>query len=655
MTLTADEAPPEAAAQREGRRISRPEAVEHACVILALAWWAGPLTDRVGGRGPGAVSVGLALLLPALLVVQPWRRVGPWGLALGGATGGAALFVCVVSATGWYGGNDAASYCYAALLGLTLLGYARGPRRRELVTVVIMAAGMGEFLHAFPAWAAGDVPARVMIGSFYWWNPFAAFLLPGALLGLSSLVWARGAVQLLGAFAFPLCTAGIVLSTSRATMACLAAGVLAVAALALLRPRRLRALGLCLLGLALAGLVLTMVTGPPVFPHRQPALAGTAARSQGQSLSDNGGYRLEFWQEAWAVARRHPVAGGGFHSLAAAGQLETPAGWARSNLAHNGYLQALSDGGLLLAVPFLALLAMAASATARGALRLSPLARGGSALGPPWVAVGVPLAAGGLLAHTAVDFDWSHPANLAMTAALLGVGAGLLPGRRPRRAFTRGLAGAGLVGLLVTAGLTATAWDRVGASLAAAQRAPDREHRLALLADSSVSDVRVDQELLRAAFFAPGATPPAGDAASLRRALERTRRLATQDRHLALLRAGVQALLGDSNDALAEAASLRRAVGRYVPPYADELARVYAYSGRLDEVRHLQAPLIRQQTGPGDGWPRVLLLERLLGPSDEVTRCAAGFAMAASPAPVGRSIPLPLTGPPCDRLTGGAA
>ncbi|MDP9165219.1 MAG: O-antigen ligase family protein, partial [Actinomycetota bacterium] len=307
-------------------------------------------------------------------------------------------------------------------LGLILLGYLRDKDRRQAVALVIMAAGLVEVVHGLPTWIAGGRPSVALTGSFYWWNPFAAFLLAPALLSLAAVAWRARPARLLGAATFPLCAAGIVLSTSRATMACLAAGTLALVGVATFGPGRRRRLLRCAGLLAAAAAVVLALTGPPFFPARVGALGGTSARGQSQSLADNGTYRVQFWREALVVAGRNPIAGAGFHSLGTASQRGTPPTWARSNLAHNGFLQVLSDGGLLLGVPFLAVLIGSGFGLARVGRRAVRGARAapvdpGEDDSETWLRLGVPVAAAGLLAHSAVDFDWSHPADLAMLAA----------------------------------------------------------------------------------------------------------------------------------------------------------------------------------------------------------------------------------------------
>ena len=77
------------------------------------------------------------------------------------------------------------------------------------------AAGLVEFWEAFLPWWGGGHPETAMSGTFYWWNPFAAFLLPGALLGAALAIAGRQTWRTLGWLAAPMCAAGIVFSSSR--------------------------------------------------------------------------------------------------------------------------------------------------------------------------------------------------------------------------------------------------------------------------------------------------------------------------------------------------------------------------------------------------------------------------------------------------------
>ncbi len=94
----------------------------------------------------------------------------------------------------------------------------------------------------------------------------------------------------------------------------------------------------------------SVLTGPPFFPERVSATAATAARAE--SFVTNGVQRFEDWRRAVAIFVEWPVTGAGFYSYdGATVAVTTKRDGVSTAFAHNGFLQALSDGGLVLAVP----------------------------------------------------------------------------------------------------------------------------------------------------------------------------------------------------------------------------------------------------------------------------------------------------------------
>jgi O-antigen ligase len=168
-------------------------------------------------------------------------------------------------------------------------------------------------------------------------------------------------------------------------------------------------------------------------------------------------------------------------SLVSATAKVTPAGWPRSPLAHNDYLQAFAEGGLLLGLPFLAACVLIGIGLLR-VLRSRVHRRAFD------VRTGLAVGALALMAHAAVDFDWTYPALLILFAVVAALAiapvlrrpeqAGSLPRRdewphSDRRGFALRAA---LVGLLVVAtivgGLAAHVGGlRLGYHTAAGQQA----------------------------------------------------------------------------------------------------------------------------------------------------------------------------------------
>ncbi|GAC1323661.1 MAG: hypothetical protein NVSMB13_03890 [Mycobacteriales bacterium] len=610
---------------------------EHQAVLAALLWWALPMTHRLGGRGPGAVSGGLLLMVPALLLVQPWRRLPVRWSALALSVPIAAFGVCLVAPTGWYGANDAAAYAYACLLGLVVLAYARTATRRLALAALICLAGLEQFTQAFLPWWGGSSPTRSMSGTFYWHNPYAAFLLAPALLGVALAVGKRSPWRLVGWVSAPLCAAGIALSTSRATMACLVVGWSLIGSSLLIRtPRR----SPFLRWLAVSGLAVTalfVLTGPPFFSHRSSPLAATADRTVGQSLEANGSYRTEFWREALAVGSHHPVAGGGFQSLALASDGLVPFGWARSPLAHSGYLQAWSDGGLLLGLPVLALVLAVAGGLLR---RLAAVPR--QTLDPGALGFGVPVAALALMAHSAVDFDWSRPALLSMTAlvAVVGLAGGsdssvTSPGSRWGRLGAAG----GCAIVLVIAITAAYAWDGSSAALARPyrQQTPAAAAELLIAGAGPLSDYRLAARVLDLATAKTPMPESVVPPALVRRAIGATAAAAVVDRRVALRRAQALAQLGQRDDAVVLARTVLSSVGPAHGPYAADVARVLAAAGDLPGARRLLLSELRADLAPAGGgpglWTHTAALLEIEGRSDDLSRCAYTAASRLQPVP----------------------
>jgi O-antigen ligase len=362
------------------------------------------------------VTTGAGFTLVALLASRPDRQLGPVPIWLAVATSVGAFVVAGTAPSGWQGATIAAPYACAAWLLLAVGAEVR--RRRQtapLIALVVVVATLVEFYGGWTAWHGGMDPRVPFSGTFYWYNQLAAFMLPGAIIGMAFWLGRRGPMALVGLLAAALGSIAVVYSTSRASLACLALGLGLVVVLHLvLTPGRstwLRAFA----GVSIVSAGVVLMGGPPFFPERYSPLAGTAGRAGGQSLGQNGGYRLDFWREAIAVFTHHPLVGSGFRGLASVADALVPASWPKSPLAHNGYLQALSDGGLVLGVPVCVGSALLAWLLLRQLLR----AVRESEVSP--VSLAVPIALAALLAHSFVDFDWSYSSLLALTAVLGGL------------------------------------------------------------------------------------------------------------------------------------------------------------------------------------------------------------------------------------------
>jgi O-antigen ligase len=422
--------------------------------FVAVAWWLVEVTRSWAGRDSPSVTVGALLLGLALLVNRPDSVLPRRVIALAAALSVGAYIVPLTAPSGWAGAKDAASYVGGAWLCVLVAGLiVRRPEARLWLVIAIAASAPIEFMSGWLGWWGGGSPSVAMVGTFYWHDSYAAFLLPGGIAGLALFVWRERLFALLGLICFAFASMGVVYSTSRAALACFIAGVGAVGVMAAVSRRRWRDLRQVAIAAVVGAGCVFALAGPPFFSHRVSPFAAEHARTTGQSLGQNGGYRLEFWREALAVFKAHPLTGGGYKSMVAESLGRVPSHYVLSPYAHNGYLQAVSDGGLVLAVPFLVAILGLVYITVRLAWR-SLHNRDADVVG-----FGVALAFGLVLAHSAVDWDWTYAANLAMTGILAGALLGhwyvesprrqSVPGWRPWRATGLALTGLAGVSLLV--------------------------------------------------------------------------------------------------------------------------------------------------------------------------------------------------------------
>lgn len=411
-------------------------------VGAAVTWWATYLTWGMGGREPHVVSIGSVLVAVAWVLVRPDRLLPTWVLGLGQALALGAVTVVLTSPTGLAGRDDAASWVLAAETGLLLLAWATDEVRRTLLLAALLGATGAQFAQGWLPWWGAQDPQKLFQGTFYWHNQVGIFLAAGALLALATLAHG-GPLDRLGWVVAPLAIAGTVFSTSRGSQLGLALGAVLLLVLAgrAVAPRVRLAAGAGL------GLVVTWaLTGPPFFGERVSPAAATAARSE--SFVGNGVTRLEDWSAAWQVFARWPVTGGGFDGFRA-GTVATEVGEraGQTAYAHNGFLQALSDGGLLLGLPLLAVTVVLGVAVARS---LPTAVRAGD-LGQVGAAVTLLV----LCLHSGMDFDWAYPSLLVMVP-LVAVLA--LPATTTAHArHSRTVLWTGLAVVLLAAG-TVAAW-----------------------------------------------------------------------------------------------------------------------------------------------------------------------------------------------------
>jgi O-antigen ligase len=419
-------------------------------VVVAVAWWLLGVTRLGGGLRPGAVTVGALLTAAAVCAVRPDRVLPKPAVWLAVWISAGAILVAATAPTGWAGAPAAASYVCAAWTLLSVAAGVVADRRLVDYLVLLLVGGvileLAETAQLRLTGTSNEVP---MVGTFYWFDSFAPYLIPGTSLGLALWLQRRGAVSGFGLLAFILGAVGLVYSTSRAAGAC---AVIAVAIVLLANVRSMRGLVRVVIGGALTTGMIFLLAGPPYLVHRGSPLAPAVARTANASLAGNGHTRVTFWREGWSLFKRYPISGGGYHSLQTLSVGRVPATWPTSPVAHNGYVQALSDGGLLLAVPFVGacvvlgwcVLANVVSAARRRDFTNELFL--------------IPILLGALLMHSFVDFDWTYPADLALAAVLGGIVAGGRWADRRRVTSSRATACAVLMGVLLLAACSVIAW-----------------------------------------------------------------------------------------------------------------------------------------------------------------------------------------------------
>lgn len=440
------------AAQRP--RGSRSDLVEHVTVLGAILWLVWPATVASGARDSGSAAFLAVPTLAAVLATRPWRHLSGRSWLLAPLVAVAALLVLPLSGVGRSGAVAALGYGLCAAFLVAVAAYARTPARRTAVAALLCAGGVAEFGWALVPWWGGGDPSKPMVGTYYWHNQLAVALLLPALLGACLAVVGGRPWRSVGWVAAPLAAAGVVLSTSRATLACLVVGwalVLLVAVIASTARRTaiLRAVVVTLLALG----VTFVLPGPPFFASSVSPLGGAAARSAaGETLDTNAAFRTEFWRESLDALRARPLAGAGYGRLTQVAGPLVPKSWAKSPLSHSGPLQAFADGGLLLGIPVL----LGLGAVVIGLLRrLRP--RPGTGADHALV-VSASLTGLALVAHSLVDIDWTYPGLAAQLAVVAGLVLAVRPAARPADApgttgerSSAGRAGPIAVGVLAVA------------------------------------------------------------------------------------------------------------------------------------------------------------------------------------------------------------
>lgn len=406
-------------------------AAEHVVMAVnALIWLVAIVPAGYLAAGVPVPAAFLALV-PAVLVTRPWDRLPRATWLLPAVLGATALVVLAVTPGGWTASRFAGYFLFPAL-GLTVTAaYATTAARRRAVAAVVCAVGLVVFVEGWVRWWQGGRPDALMSAPVGWHNQLAAFLLGSGLVGLILALSARGWLRALGAATALLGGVGIVLTTSRAGLALYLLGWVAAGGYLLASGRRGRVwLGWVLIPIGVAAIT-AVLTSHLFFPHAAyhvPFLQTGAHASRGTAtMAENTTTRLLYMHAALRSWLHAPLLGNGFGSFLQTSAHYLPRGAVLYAVPYNSWLDALTSGGLVFAVPFSAGTVLLAGAVGRGLWHRRADLAGADA----GVAVASALAFLLLLAHFAFDVDIDYPACGGMIAVVGGLA---LAGARPKPA-----------------------------------------------------------------------------------------------------------------------------------------------------------------------------------------------------------------------------
>jgi O-antigen ligase/tetratricopeptide (TPR) repeat protein len=330
--------------------------------------------------------------------------------------------------------RTASAYAALALVAFTVASL-RGPGG---IALGLLAGGVFQALYGIVVLASGHdriwtVPKTAYLqsatGTFVNRNHYAAYLAIALAAGTGLLLariaetprrrpgapaWVRytegrGGPVVLAALAVALTAAGLLVSFSRAGTALgIAAFALTILAAGVPRRRRSR---VAFLAAALA------VAAVPLLSVGAAPLAERFSRSEEDFLAPGG--RATAWRDTVRLAAASPLVGSGLGAFAEAyPSFRSPEVRAHYTHAHNDWLQAAAEGGLLGAACLLAVLLPVLARSPRAATGRN---------GP--VVAGFAFGLAAFAAHAAIDFPARIP---AVAAAAIAAGAVVLAGRDRR-------------------------------------------------------------------------------------------------------------------------------------------------------------------------------------------------------------------------------
>jgi O-antigen ligase/tetratricopeptide (TPR) repeat protein len=277
---------------------------------------------------------------------------------------------------------------------------------RRFVDAVIVIGGLACLFGLYLFWGAGDHVGR-LYSSFYAANTFAAFLLLMLPLTLSRLACAvtRREVFDFG-FVGALLATSLQLTSSRGAWFALLA-VVPLVFLVLRPPSWAAAVRRLIVAALISAAAVALLAN---VPWKVVGRTGQLLESGNRSISD----RVEYWRNALEVFKDHPVTGTGAGTFG-----YVHARYQRSILVyaqdpHNIYLQTAAEMGVIGLAALGALLAAIALLWVR-VLRRFPAGEEHA------IASGIGLGLTAFFIHSALEMNFTFPANPAMAFALVGV------------------------------------------------------------------------------------------------------------------------------------------------------------------------------------------------------------------------------------------
>jgi len=386
--------------------------LDFAPVLMAAVVFKLAISD--GGRDQLSLTMA-QMFTNAAFAVLIWTRrhqIGSVGRAM-------LVMLCVIFLTSLTSIRPEASvrefllwtmYLGIAVVTTSLLG-GHGAARRML-DLLVAIAGWVVLIALFLFWG-GNNPGMRWYATFYWPNPFAAFLLLVLPLEVVRLVSARNSRDALAhTMLTVLLATAMVLTYSRG--AWLSLLLIAPIGLLLLRPPSwTAAVGRLLIVMLLVSGAVMSITRPPTSPSGGQGVAARAASiTDADDMSIQG--RINFWRAAIDIFRDHPLSGTGPGTFGAVHPRYQRDVRFYARDAHNLYVQTLAEMGVPGGIA-LGLLVITTVGVWIRALRQTPIGESHA------LVVGAGLGVLAFFLHSAVDMDWSFYANPAMAFALIGV------------------------------------------------------------------------------------------------------------------------------------------------------------------------------------------------------------------------------------------